>query len=323
MDIRLLKIFSAIAREGALAAASRELHLTSSALSHGLKALESELGTRLFDRVGRRLVLNQAGEQLLVQIQEPLTALERAAAAVKDLGRWGQGRLRIGAPAGFCHHLLPDVIRDLHHEFPKLLIRLEVAENRRLLNQLEQNQIDLVISIQPEHAPGLEVTALFEDELLLAFSAEHRWATARNLSLEEIEREPFLLFDRSSATGHMLQEFLSQQGIKPTVRMETGSIEVLKRLVKLNVGIGVLPPWLFDQELTAASVVMRPLPGKGLKRRWAVLYRAHRRLTWPEEKLIQLLRARASSLRLTKRDLGPTSAPLDQDPALELHSVKG
>jgi DNA-binding transcriptional LysR family regulator len=226
------------------------------------------------------------------------------------LGRWGQGRLRIGAPVGYCQHLLPEVIRDLHHEFPKLLIRLEVAENRRLLHQLEQNQIDLIISIQPEHAPGLETTPLFEDELLLAFSAQHRWAAARTLSLEEIEREPFLLFDRSSATGHMLQEFLNEQGIKPTIRLETSSIELLKRLVELNVGVGVLPPWLFDEELTESSVIMRPLPAKALKRPWAAVHRAHRRLTWPEEKLIQLLRARTLSLRLTRKDLDPVRAPL-------------
>src|SRR5262249_25479559 len=113
MDVRLLKVFSAIARHGALPAASRDLHLSASALSHALKALESELGARLFDRVGRRLVLNQAGEQLLMQIEEPLAALDQATRAIKELGRWGHGRLRLGAPASICQHLLPEVLRDV------------------------------------------------------------------------------------------------------------------------------------------------------------------------------------------------------------------
>src|ERR1041385_6384458 len=113
MELRLLKVFSTVAESSSLVTAAGKLHLTPSAISHSLKSLETELGCRLFERVGKRMVLNHAGEQLFAQIQSPLGALEAAAEGVKRLGKWGQARLRLAASQAACEHLLPGVIREL------------------------------------------------------------------------------------------------------------------------------------------------------------------------------------------------------------------
>jgi LysR family transcriptional regulator, low CO2-responsive transcriptional regulator len=307
MDIRLLKIFSAVAKHGALPSASRELHLTASALSHGLKALESELGVRLFDRVGRRLVLNQAGEQLLAQIQQPLAALEKAAVSVKALGQWGQGRLRVGAPATLCQHVLPAVIRELHQAFPKLMVIVESGDGRHLLDLLSENQIDLALTVEPEQAPGMELTAAFEDELLYAFSDQHPWADGRCLDAQEVGRQPLMLLNRATVSGRLVQRFFDHHGITPNALMEIGSLEMIRELVKLSVAVAVLPPWLFDQELTTGSVQMRPLASKGLKRCWTIVHRAQRCLALPEEQFIKIFRRQVTSLRLDRRDLPPAA----------------
>src|SRR5882762_9485295 len=102
MELRVLKMFSAVARLGSVAAAAQEISLTPSALSHALRGLESEIGCRLFDRSGKRMVLNPAGEELLARVQEPMAALATAAESVRKLGKWGQTRLRIGAAATIC-----------------------------------------------------------------------------------------------------------------------------------------------------------------------------------------------------------------------------
>src|ERR1051326_4411607 len=113
MELRLLRIFCAVAEGRSLASAAEKIHLTPSAISHSLKSLETDLSCRLFERVGKRMVLNQAGEQLLSQIQGPLIALDSAAEGIRRLGKWGQSRLRIGASAAVCQHVLPNVIREL------------------------------------------------------------------------------------------------------------------------------------------------------------------------------------------------------------------
>ncbi len=303
MDTRLLKMFAAVARHGALPAASREMHLTASALSHGLKALESELGTRVFDRIGKRLVLNQAGEQLLAQIQEPLAALEKAASAVKALGKWGQGRLRIGAPGAACQHLMPAVLRELNRRYAKLLLVIECGESAELLDLLRQHRIDLAISIEPENTPELELKPLFEDELLFAFSSEHPWADGRALSPEEVSRQPLILSSRTSWTAQKLQQFFAAQEIEPTSIMEIGNTATIKELVKRSVAVAVLAPWVCDRELALGSVKMRPLSGKGLRRRWTIAHSAQRRLGLPEEDFIKLCRGHVASMRLDRKDL--------------------
>src|SRR6266705_6130015 len=128
MDTRLLRMFCVVAEFGSLVAASRVLHLTPSALSHGLKSLEAQLGCRLFERAGKKLLLNQAGEQLLAQIQAPLAALDAAEESLKRLGKWGQTRLRIGAAATICQYLLPSVIRELKKAHAQLELQVESAD---------------------------------------------------------------------------------------------------------------------------------------------------------------------------------------------------
>src|SRR5436189_3486901 len=124
METRLLKMFCAVAETGSLVTAGRKLHLTPSALSHSLKSLETDLGCRLFERVGKRMVLNQAGEQLLAQILGPLSALDSAAEAIKRLGKWGQTRLRVAASAAACQHILPKVIRELKKNDGNIELRI-------------------------------------------------------------------------------------------------------------------------------------------------------------------------------------------------------
>src|SRR5437763_101501 len=125
MEIRLLKVFCAVAESGSLVTAASKLHLTPSAISHSLKSLETDLGCRIFERVGKRMVLNQAGEHLLAEIHGPLTALEAAADGIRRLGQWGQTQLRISASAAACEHILPPIIRELKKTHPTLELQVE------------------------------------------------------------------------------------------------------------------------------------------------------------------------------------------------------
>src|SRR5580765_7580347 len=132
MDTRLLKVFCAVAESGSLVAAADKVHLTPSAISHSLKSLETELGCRLFERVGKRMVLNQAGDQLLAGIRAPLSALESAAEGIKRLGKWGQSRLRIGTSTAACQHILPSVIREMKKTHPTLELQVESGDTPHL-----------------------------------------------------------------------------------------------------------------------------------------------------------------------------------------------
>src|SRR5206468_7891603 len=185
-----LRVFQAVARTGGVAAAATQLHLTASALSHALKALESELGVRLFDRVGKGVQLTAAGEIFLAEIEPHLKGLTAAPDALKRLAKGGFTRLRLGAAASVCKHILPAVILDLQRAFRRVEIRIESADTPALVELLKANAVDLGLGLLPEAATDLKVHPIFRDELMLAFPPSHPWAGGAPIADHEMQAQP-------------------------------------------------------------------------------------------------------------------------------------
>ena len=118
LDTRQLRAFVTLARTGSFTLTARELHLSQSAVSHSMKALEREVGCRLLDKLGKKAVLTQAGEQLLVRATTIIAEMAAARAELGRLGKWGQSRLRLGASTTACQHILPGVLRKFKDRFP-------------------------------------------------------------------------------------------------------------------------------------------------------------------------------------------------------------
>ena len=303
MDTRLLRVFCAVAESGSLVVAAGKVHLTPSAISHSLKSLETDLSCRLFERVGKRMVLNQAGEQLLSQIQGPLTALDSAAEGIKRLGKWGHTRLRIAASASACQHILPKVIRELKKNDSSLELRIESGDTPRAIDLLRSNKVDLAFSIAPENPNGFEMRSIFRDELMFVFSASHPWADGRPVTRDEIRAQQFIIYQRASVTATMIDEHFRQLEIVPSVAMEVDSIGAITELLKLNLGVSVLAPWTVEHELTRKTLKMRPLGAKPLRRQWSAISLATRRMTLAEESFCRLCRNQAAGMRLDRGDV--------------------
>jgi DNA-binding transcriptional LysR family regulator len=136
LDSRQLHAFAALARRGSFTLAAKDLFLTQSAVSHAIKSLEDDLGTRLLDRVGRRVLLTQAGEQFLRHTEKILREMEAARAGLDTLTKWGHGRLRVGASTTACQHILPMVLREFRQSYPKCVIRIEPGDHGQQLELL-------------------------------------------------------------------------------------------------------------------------------------------------------------------------------------------
>lgn len=303
MDTRLLKVFSAVAESGSLVVAAGKVHLTPSAISHSLKSLETDLGCRLFERVGKRMVLNQAGEQLLSQIQGPLSALDSAAEAIRRLGKWGQTRLRVAASATACQHILPKVIRELKKNDANIELRIESGDTPRAVELLRGNKVDIALGITPENPAGLELRPVFRDELMFVFSASHPWSDGRPITREEIRAQQFIIYQRSSVTAELIDDHFRQLDIVPNVAMEVDSIGAIIELLKLNLGVSVLAPWTIEHELTRKTLKMRPLGAKPLRRQWSAISLATRRMTLAEENFCRLCTNQTAGMRLDRGDV--------------------
>ncbi len=308
MDTRLLRVFSAVAESGSLVVAASKVHLTPSAISHSLKSLETDLGCRLFERVGKRMVLNQAGEQLLAQIQGPLSALDTAAEAIRRLGKWGQTRLRIAASASACQHILPKVIRELKKNDGTIELRIESGDSPRIIELLRNNKVDLALGIAPENSNGLEVRPIFRDELMFVFSSAHPWSDGRPVTRDEIRAQQFIMYRHTSVTAQLIDDHFRQLQIVPNITMEVDSIGAITELLKLNLGVSVLAPWTIENELSRKTLKMRPLGAKPLRRQWSAISLSTRRMTLGEENFCRLCRNQTAGMRLDRGDVPSVKA---------------
>src|SRR5947207_9809722 len=165
LDSRQLRAFASLARTGSFTLAAKELYLSQSAVSHSMRALEEEVGCRLLDRLGKKVLLTQAGETLLHHAERILQEMSTARTALEQLGKWGRGRLRVGASTTACQYILPAVLREFKEEYPHSLISIEPGDTEEALDLLRSNRIDLAITLEPNNEDQLEFHSLFSDEL--------------------------------------------------------------------------------------------------------------------------------------------------------------
>jgi DNA-binding transcriptional LysR family regulator len=196
LDSRQLRAFATLARTGSFTRTAHELHLTQSAISHAIKALEEDLACRLFDRMGKAVVLTQAGEQLLVRAQKILEEMNAARSELAQLGKWGSSRLRIGASTTACQYILPAVLREFKESFPRCAISIEPDDTPEAIEALRAHRIDLAVNLEPRRGESLEFRPLFTDELRFIVSPFHPWAQAGKVSRDDIAQQHYILYGK-------------------------------------------------------------------------------------------------------------------------------
>ncbi len=288
LDSRQLRAFTVLARTGSFTRTAHELHLTQSAISYAMKALEEEIGCRLLDRVGKSVVLTQAGEQLLARAEKILDEMTAARLELSHLGKWGSSRLRIGASTTACQYVLPAVLREFKESFPRCAISIEPGDTPEAIASLRAHRIDLAVNLEPRRENALEFRPLFTDELLFALSPIHPWAKSGRIPRDDIARQHYILYGKTSYTFQMIEEYFREEKIMLHSLLDLGNMEAIKELVKLGLGISILAPWTAKKEIEAGSLVTLPLGRRKLKRRWGVLHWKNQRLNLAQETFIRL-----------------------------------
>lgn len=288
LDSRQLRAFSILARTGSFTETAQELHLSQSAISHSMKALEQEIGCRLLDRMGKTVVLTQAGEQLLISAQRILEEMELARSQLGHLGKWGSSRLRIGASTTACQHILPAVLREFKESFPQCAISIEPGDTPEMIEALRQHRIDLAVNLEPRREEPLEFRPLFTDELVFITSPLHPWAKSGKVNRDDIPRQHYILYGKTSYTFQMIEAYFRKEQIVLHSLLDLGNMEAIKELVKLGLGVSILAPWSCVKELQEGSLATLPLGKRKLRRRWGVLHWRGRRLSLAEETFVGL-----------------------------------
>ena len=296
LDSRQLRAFAALARTGSFTLAAKELHLSQSAVSHSMKALERDVGCLLFDRLGKKVSLTLAGEHLLQSTGKILSEMSAARASLEQLNKWGRGRLRIGASTTACQHILPAVLREFKDGNPQCLIEIQPGDTPKVTELLRAGAIDLAIALEPLHEEQLEFRPLFADEMVFLMAAAHPWAQAGHVTRAEIPKQNYVLYKKSSLTFRLIENYFREEDMALNTVIELGSMEAIKELVKLGLGVSILAPWIAREELAEGSLVALPLGKRKLRRQWGILHWRGQRLSLPQETFINLCQSATADL---------------------------
>lgn len=272
MEMSQLRTFRAVAETLNFTRAAERLHLTQSAVSHQIKALEGELGEPLFIRAKRGVKLSQAGKLALEHVEKILDEAEALREHVSGRTNAPQGRVRVAAATQAFVYLFAPLFESFMDSHPgvDLAFRTTVTTEQTVADILN-GTADVGFASLAVYSPNLQVTKLFDDELVLVVSREHRLAKKRAVTVEEIEHERFILFERGASIRRATDQFFDQIGVRPDLALESNDTFFIKRMVERSVGVSLLPAWtVIDEEKTGALASLR-ITGHRLRRSVAMV----------------------------------------------------
>jgi DNA-binding transcriptional LysR family regulator len=294
-DVHQLRVFAAVAENLSFTKAADVTFLTQSAVSHQVARLEQNLGVTLFEREGRSVKLTPAGRALLQQARRIFAALEDARAAVEAAARPDSGRLRVGASTTACQYLIPEALREFRESFPAYSLLIHPGDTPVITEKLLDGSLDLGIIIRAERQSKLIHHDLFSDELGFLVSPLHPWAKAGKVDRHQLSQQRMVLYTRNSATFRAVERYFVRMRADLRDWIELGSMEAIKELVKLGLGVSVVARWIARNEIDEGSLVWLRLPGGSARRTWCIAS-PRRHLSLAEETFVGLCRAVGAGL---------------------------
>lgn len=262
--LRQLAVFAEIARSENVSHAARVLNLSQSAASTAMSELERQFDLQLFDRVGKRLHLNDRGRKLLPLALE---LLDRAAEFESMLrGDASMGDLRIGATLTIGNYLATLIVAEFLQRHPQSRVELHVYNTATVVERIVDHRIDLGMIEGECHAPEIEVEPWIEDELVVFCAPGHRFASGGAVSLDEIADEPWILREQGSGTREALDHALWRLGAHVNVRFELEHTEAIKRAVEFGLGLGCISRLALRDAFRRGSLVPVAVPELDLRR---------------------------------------------------------
>lgn len=264
METRQLEYFVAVAEELSFTRAAQRLFAVQSTVSAAVRSLETELGTRLFDRSTRRVALSAAGAAFLPEAKAAIDALERARATVQEASEGLRGSLRIGTLTSIGAVDLPELLGAFHRRYPRVDIHVTVSitGSTGLADEVRQGRLDAALVGLPEaDLAGLDVLRLDTRPFVALLPAGHRLARRRTLRLADVAGESFVDMPRGFGNRVVLDRAFDALGLARRVTVEVADLRTVPGYVRAGLGIAVVPDTPGQEE---PGVFVLPLAGAGL-----------------------------------------------------------
>ena len=292
MDFYQLSYFKKVAETRSISRASEELLLTQPAVSKQIKALEDELGEKLFDRIGKKVFLTHTGEVLYSYAEKILRTVQEARTAVKDMSAECSGELIIGTSDHISLHRLPDLLKRYISAFPKVDLKLRCHRSETILDMVHKNLVDLGVITLPKSVFRLVSKTIWVDPMSLVLPKNHPLESFKTVRLKDIANYGIILPEAGTTTRNTIDAAFSKKKLTPIVAMEVAYIETIKGLVKAGLGISILPDKAVEQEISGGTLVKANIVDACFSRNLGVVYLKDKFLSRPAVEFLRLLENR-------------------------------
>ena len=278
ITIRQLQVFESVARHLSYTRAAEELHLTQPAVSMQIRQLEQAVGLALFEQIGKKIYQTRAGELMLGHALTIQEHLELAKREIDELKGVDSGRLSIGV-VSTVNYFAARLLAAFSRKHPNVEIRLDVTNRETLLRKLESNEPDLVLMGQPPNNLDVNASDFMDNPLLLVAAPDHSMAKMKNISLDSLIDETFVVREPGSGTRLAMERFFLDHDFKPKSTVEMAGNEVIKQAIEVGLGLSILSAHTIELELSAGRLITLDVIGIPIVRRWYVAHRTGKRLT--------------------------------------------
>lgn len=259
MEIAALAAFVAVADTASFSRAAERLFLTQPAVTKRVAALEGELGSALFDRIGRRVAPTEAGRALLPRARAILDQLEDSRRAIANLGGRVEGTLRVGTSHHIGLHRLPPLLRGYSRRYPAVRLDLRFLDSEEVCRQVERGELELgIVTLPLQSAPRLETERIWRDPLAPVCAPDHPLAAVAAPGLAELAAHPAILPAPGTFTRQLVERAFAERaggaGRPLTVGLSTNYLETIKMLVAVGLGWSLLPATMVDAGLRELAV---------------------------------------------------------------------
>lgn len=275
--LRQLKVFEAVARRLSFSRAAEELHLTQPAVSTQVRALEGHVGMPLFEQLGKKVFLTQAGDELLYFCRTIIQQFDEAEAAMAQLKGIAGGKLNV-AVISAGDYFFPQLMVAFARQHPGVQLNLSVHNREELLGELAANRTDLAVMVRPPAQLDTQNDAFAPHPYVIVGAPDHPLAGRGSISIEEVIRQPFVVREPGSDTWFSMKDAFGARLADLNVAMEIKSTETIKQAVIAGLGLGFLSAHTIGHELAARSLVVLEVEDFPLMLHWYVVHRREKRL---------------------------------------------
>jgi len=294
VDTQHLQAFVAIAHSGSFSGAAEHLHLTQPAISKRIALLEEQVKARLFDRVGRQVVLTQAGNLLLNKATNILNEVSAAQREIADLQGDVTGKLSVATSHHLGLHYLPPYLQDFSTRYPDVKLDLHFLDSEHAYHEILIGRFDIaIITLALEQDTRINSTELWQDQLQFVASPTHALATLANLRLADLSPHQAIMPDINTYTTRLIKDLFDREQQPLDITMVTNHLDTIKMMLSIGLGWGVLPSSIIDDRLSILDVSHPPLV-----RSLGCIYHSQRTLSNAARAFLEQLKASVPHTRM-------------------------